>query len=177
MTSTTTTTQPLVLHAHPKGAAPLQIAILLQFLHVPYNVKLWTPGAITHDPRSGSIKSGALKHLNPNERLPILEDTNTRIVAWESGAIVSYLLRVYDIEGRFGPREEGGEKGRCEFEAWNMFLLTGLAPMMLYVQSSTDCFPSLLLSSPSSFFSSFRTPLADLSVLAKNHAFVFGISI
>lgn len=36
--------------------------------------------------------------LNPNGRVPTLEDPNTGIVLWESGAIIEYLVETYDKE-------------------------------------------------------------------------------
>ncbi|KAH0359267.1 hypothetical protein KCU65_g10053, partial [Aureobasidium melanogenum] len=34
--------------------------------------------------------------LNPNSRLPAIEDPNTNITVWESGAIILYLIEQYD---------------------------------------------------------------------------------
>ena len=115
--------KPLLLHAHPTGPNPLKIAVMLELLQLSYDVKLWALGS-----NPGGIKSGALRDLNPNERLPILEDPNTDVTSWESGAVINYLLREYDGGNKFGPR--GGKQEQVDFEKWNLFLLTNLGPMI-----------------------------------------------
>ncbi|KAH6667618.1 hypothetical protein B0J14DRAFT_676740 [Halenospora varia] len=62
--------KPLTLHAHHGGPNPYKIAICLEALSIPYNVK---------------------------PRVPVLEDPNARVTAWESHSILSYLLRTYDL--------------------------------------------------------------------------------
>ena len=38
--------------------------------------------------------------VNPNGRVPAIEDPNTGISLWESGAINEYLVDQYDKEGK-----------------------------------------------------------------------------
>ncbi|KAK6841575.1 glutathione S-transferase [Apiospora arundinis] len=117
--------QPLILHAHSTGPNPIKIAEALEFLKVPYEVKLWDFG---DDPQKG-VKGTAFLKLNENGRVPALEDPNTGVVSWESGACMNYLLRVYDKENKLGPRGSS-EQDIVDFDKWNMFLLTTLGPMM-----------------------------------------------
>jgi glutathione S-transferase len=44
------------------------------------------------------IKQEPYIQLNPNGRVPTIEDPNTGITLWESGAIVEYLIDTYDKE-------------------------------------------------------------------------------
>lgn len=56
-----------------------------------------------------------------------LEDPNTGVVSWESGAIMNYVRRVYDKENKLGPRGST-EQHIVDFEKWEYFLLTTLGP-------------------------------------------------
>ena len=125
MPSSTQTLKPLTLHAHESGPNPYKVAITLEVLAVPYDVRLWEFG----DDAAKGVKGKAFLAINENGRLPALEDPNTGVVSWESGAVINYLLRVYDTENRLGPRGDT-EQDRVDFDKWILFLLTGLAPMM-----------------------------------------------
>lgn len=115
--------QPLRLHAHEKGPNPLKISIALEALGLPYELTLWHGG---DDPKRG-VKGAAFLKINENGRVPALEDPNTGVVAWESGAIMNYLRRNYDKTNKIGPRGST-EQDIVDFEKWEYFLLTTLAP-------------------------------------------------
>lgn len=80
-------TKPLTLHAHASGPNPIKIAIALEALGVPYEVKLWDFG----DDATKGVKGKAFLAINENGRVPALEDPNTGVVSWESGAILNYM--------------------------------------------------------------------------------------
>lgn len=122
--------KPLTLHAHGTGPNPYKIAAALEFLKVPYEVKLWQFGDA-----SNGVKGPQFLAINENGRVPALEDPNTGVVSWESGAVMNYLLRVYDKEGKLGPRGQG-EQERVDFEKWEYFLLSTLGPMMVSIDSA-----------------------------------------
>ena len=115
---------PLLLHAHPKGPNPIKIAILLEYLSIPYDVKVWKGG---DDPEKG-VKGMKFFKINPNGRVPALEDPNTGIIAWESGAIMNYLRRTYDTGNKFGPRGPSAQD-LVDLEKWEYFFVTTMAPM------------------------------------------------
>jgi glutathione S-transferase len=117
--------RPLTLHAHSTGPNPYKIAIALEILSLPYEVRLWDFG---DDPQNG-VKGKAFLAINENGRVPALQDPNTGVVSWESGAVMNYLLRNYDKKNSLGPRGDS-EQDRVDLEKWTLFLLTGLAPMM-----------------------------------------------
>lgn len=56
-----------------------------------------------------------------------LEDPNTGVVSWESGAIMNYIRRSYDKDNKLGPRGPT-EQHIVDFEKWEYFLLTTLGP-------------------------------------------------
>jgi glutathione S-transferase len=64
-----------------------------------------------------------------HSRVPALEDPNTSITAWESGAIISYLLRQYDVSHRFSPSPSWTAQQSVDFDTWIAFLLSTLGPM------------------------------------------------
>ena len=117
--------QPLVLHAHATGPNPIKIALALEALHLPYAVQQWQFG---DDPNNG-VKGTAFLRINENGRVPALEDPNTGVVSWESGACMNYLRRVYDKQNSvLGPVGDS-EQDRVDFDKWEYFLLTTLGPM------------------------------------------------
>ncbi|KAK4988484.1 hypothetical protein LTR50_003888 [Elasticomyces elasticus] len=116
--------KPLILHAHGTGPNPYKVAMALELLSLPYEVKLWQFG----DAANG-VKGAKFLAVNPNGRVPALEDPNTGVVSWESGACVNYLLRKYDSAGKLGPRGDG-EQQKVDFDKWTFFLVSTLGPMM-----------------------------------------------
>lgn len=66
--------------------------------------------------------------------MPALEDPNNGVVSWESGAIIHYLLRAYDKTNKLGPRgkspgSEPTDQDHVDFNKWEFFLVSSLAPM------------------------------------------------
>ena len=119
-----TSIKPLTLHAHGTGPNPYKVAAALEFLDLPYEVKLWQFG----DADNG-VKGAKFTKINENGRVPALEDPNTGVVSWESGACINYLLRVYDKQNKLGPRSDS-EQDRVDFDKWIFFLLSTLGPSM-----------------------------------------------
>lgn len=116
--------QHLILHAHATGPNPIKIAIALEALLLPYTVQHWEFG---DNPQSG-VKGEAFLRINENGRVPALEDPNTGVVSWESGACMNYIRRVYDKKNLLGPVGDS-EQDRVDFEKWEYFLLSTLGPM------------------------------------------------
>ncbi|TIA67178.1 hypothetical protein D6C76_08839 [Aureobasidium pullulans] len=79
--------KPLILHAHATGPNPYKVAAVLEALSLPYNVKLWTFASDSH-----GVKGPEFLAINPNGRVPALQDPNTNITSWESMACINYLL-------------------------------------------------------------------------------------
>ncbi|PNS17662.1 hypothetical protein CAC42_3057 [Sphaceloma murrayae] len=116
--------KPLTLHSHNTGPNPYKVGIVLEALSVPYTVKNWDFG-----PAENGVKGPAYLKLNPNGRVPALEDPNTGVTAWESGACINYLLRVYDKDNKLGPKGES-EQDKVDFDKWTFFLVSTLGPML-----------------------------------------------
>ncbi len=85
--------KPIKLYGFGRTANPTKVAIMLEELGLPWeNV----PVAI------GDVKNPEYTAINPNGRLPSIQDPNTGITLWESGAILEYLNETYDKDGKFG---------------------------------------------------------------------------
>ena len=99
------------------GPNPSKIAIILEELGLLYEVVIV--------PLS-DIKKLEYTAVNPNGRLPSIQDPNTGIILWESGAIVEYLIEIYDKEHNlsFAP----GTPEHFHAKQWLFFQTTGQAP-------------------------------------------------
>ncbi|KAG9663922.1 glutathione S-transferase, partial [Aureobasidium melanogenum] len=116
--------KPLILHAHTTGPNPIKIAIALEKLKLPYEIKLWEFG---DNPENG-LKGAKFLAINENGRVPALEDPNSGVVSWESGAVMNYIRRKYDTENKLGPKGKS-EQDIVDFDKWEYFLLTTVGPM------------------------------------------------
>ncbi|KAH8776659.1 glutathione S-transferase [Diaporthe sp. PMI_573] len=76
--------KPIIVHTHG-GPNPWKVVIVLEELGVPYECRL-----------VADVKGEAYTKINPNGRTPAIEDPNTGITLWESGAILEYLVDTYD---------------------------------------------------------------------------------
>jgi len=92
-----------------------KISIALEEMALPYQVRVL-------DFASNEQKSDWYVRLNPNGRIPTLDDTG--FVIFESGAILIYLA---EKTGRFLPRDV---HGRSRVLQWLMFQMSAVGPMM-----------------------------------------------
>lgn len=102
--------KPITLYSHPgvrsryqtnhlakeltrdhQGPNPWKVAIILEELGLKYDTKIMDFTELKKDP---------FEKINPNGRVPAIEDPNTGINLWESGAIIEYLLETYDTENK-----------------------------------------------------------------------------
>lgn len=73
------------------GPNPWKVAIVLEELNLPYETKYMDMGDLKKEP---------FTKLCVNGRVPVIEDPNTGITLFESGAIVEYLAETYDKEDK-----------------------------------------------------------------------------
>ncbi|KAH8651951.1 glutathione S-transferase [Tricladium varicosporioides] len=83
--------QPIVLYSYPSGPNPWKVAILLQELGLPYETKSL---------EFVDMKKEPYVSLNPNGRVPAIQDPNTNVTLAESGAILQYLIETYDKDAK-----------------------------------------------------------------------------
>ncbi|KAL2166893.1 hypothetical protein VTG60DRAFT_2032 [Thermothelomyces hinnuleus] len=73
----------LKLYSHKRGPNPWNVALILEELDIPY---------VSEYLEFDQTKIEPYVSLNPNGKLPTLEDPNREVVLFESGAIIEYLI-------------------------------------------------------------------------------------
>ena len=114
--------QPVLLHGHASSPNPVKVAIVLEYLKIHYHIKIWD---ISDDPKQG-VRGTDFAKLSPNGRVPVIEDPNTGVKVWESGAIINYLKRQYDLSNILG---RPSLQGQADLEQWEHLLVTTVGPM------------------------------------------------
>ncbi|OCK81373.1 glutathione-s-transferase theta, gst [Lepidopterella palustris CBS 459.81] len=79
--------KPITLYGHISGPNPWKVAIVLEELGLPYDYKVVS---------FPDMKKEPYESKNPNGRVPAIDDPNTGITLFESGAIIEYLIDTYD---------------------------------------------------------------------------------
>ena len=84
-----------------------------------------TRSALHDENPPGGLKETPYTDINPNGRVPAIEDPNTGFVVWESGACKYYLTETYDKEHKLS-YASGPEK--YQVMSWLMFQMSGQGP-------------------------------------------------
>ncbi|KAI3281357.1 hypothetical protein DTO002I6_9856 [Penicillium roqueforti] len=108
--------QPITLYSHQYGPNPWKVALILEELNIPYKTQFVDFSEVKKDPY---VK------LNPNGRLPTIDDPNTGLQIWESGAIVEYLIETYDKGHRIS---YSASSENWQLKQWLFFQVSGQAP-------------------------------------------------
>lgn len=98
----------LRLHAFPPSPRAFKVLWCAHFLEIPYEL-------VFVDLTKGEQTSPQFTKLNPNARMPVLEEDG--YVLWESNAIVNYLAAKKPAAGLL-PTEI---RARCEAEKWQFW--------------------------------------------------------
>lgn len=112
-----TASKPIILYSHATGPNPWKVAIVLEELNLPYEMKMV---------EMPEMKRPDFEKINPNGRVPAIEDPNTGIVLWESGAIVEYLCETYDKAQALSYGDKSPEKHLIR--QWLYFQVSGQGP-------------------------------------------------
>ncbi|KAJ5658156.1 glutathione-s-transferase [Penicillium longicatenatum] len=86
--------QPITLYSHTRAPNPWKVALILEELGVPYQTKYLEFPETKQEPYLS---------LNPNGKLPAIEDPNHHVTLFESGAIIEYLVDLYDSKSILTP--------------------------------------------------------------------------
>ncbi|KAL1850620.1 hypothetical protein Plec18170_006905 [Paecilomyces lecythidis] len=109
--------KPIILYGHAGGPNPWKVAMVAEELGVPYEHKLLDFTELKKEP---------FITKNPNGRVPAIEDPNTGITLWESGAIVEYLVETYDKDKKIS--FEAGTPDYFHAKQWLHFQMSGQGP-------------------------------------------------
>ncbi|KAK0934282.1 hypothetical protein LTR29_014138 [Friedmanniomyces endolithicus] len=111
--------KPIKLYSHAGGPNPWKVAIFLNELDLPYETEFM---------QFPDLKKEPFESINPNGRVPAIEDPNTGMKVWESGAIIEYLLETYDESNKSGLLYTSGA-AKWEQKSWAYFQMSGQGPM------------------------------------------------
>jgi len=111
--------QTLPIHhvcANPSTLDAWKVAIVLSELDLPYNTVMVDMADMKKEP---------FTKINPNGRVPAIEDPNTGVTLWESGAINSYLVETYDKEHKLTYTTV---PEKFQVQQWLHFQMSGQGP-------------------------------------------------
>ncbi len=109
--------QPIKLYGHGPGPNPWKVVMVFEELDIPY---------VNTAVEWADMKKEPYESINPNGRVPAIEDPNTGITLWESGAILEYLVETYDKEHKIS--FEAGSKDYFLAKQWLHFQMSGQGP-------------------------------------------------
>ncbi|KAI1481799.1 hypothetical protein K445DRAFT_314995 [Daldinia sp. EC12] len=95
---------------------PMKVHIILEELNVPFEHKRV---------EFSEVKKEPFININPNGRVPAIEDPNTGVTLWESGAIIEYLIDNYDKEHKLS---YGTSPEKYLIQQWIAFQISGQGP-------------------------------------------------
>ena len=109
--------KPITLWGHDSGPNAWKVAMILEELNLPYTHKMI---------EFPDMKKEPYESINPNGRVPSIQDPNTGTTLWESGAIIEYLIDTYDKQHKisFAP----GSKEYYETKQWLFYQVSGQGP-------------------------------------------------
>ncbi|KAJ6128214.1 hypothetical protein N7471_009431 [Penicillium samsonianum] len=109
--------KPITVYGHGPGPNPWKVIMILEELNIPYIHK------IIDFP---DMKKEPYESINPNGRVPAIQDPNTDTLLWESGAIVEYLVDTYDKQNTIS--FAAGSKDYYLAKQWLHFQVSGQGP-------------------------------------------------
>ncbi|KAF2873784.1 glutathione S-transferase [Massariosphaeria phaeospora] len=108
--------KPIKVWLTPSGPNPWKVILVLEELSIPYEMESFP---------FPDVKKESYLTINPNGRVPAINDPNTGITLWESGAIILYLVEQYDKEGKLTYESL---RRKNEERQWLMFQVSGQGP-------------------------------------------------
>jgi glutathione S-transferase len=110
------TLKPIKIWGDKTTPNPPKVLIILEELNLPYEYI---------EVGFAELKQKPYTDLNPNGRMPTIEDPNTGLVLWETGAILQYLIGTYDKDGKIS-YSSGNEQ--WQQLQWLSYQISGQGP-------------------------------------------------
>jgi glutathione S-transferase len=108
--------QPIKVYITPSGPNPWKVVWIIEELGLPYEIESFSFEVVKQKPYID---------INPNGRVPAIQDPNSNLTLWESGAIIQYLIEQYDTSHKLSfPTLI--EKHLCN--QWLAFQISGQGP-------------------------------------------------
>ena len=107
----------LILYRFARGPNPWKVTGFLNELGISYETRYLT---------MKEAKQTPFLTINPNGLVPVIEDPNTGITLWDSGAILEYLAEIYDTHFQFSFPADTVEF--YHVKQWLYFQMSGQSP-------------------------------------------------
>ncbi|KAJ9606045.1 glutathione S- transferase, nitrogen catabolite repression regulator [Cladophialophora chaetospira] len=154
--------KPIVFYTHSTTPNPRKVAIFLEELAIPYTA---------NSVEISQVKQAPFTDVNPNGRLPAIEDPNTGVKLWESGAIIQYLIETYDKEGRL---TYTSSPEKYELNQWLMFQMSGQGPYFGQAAWFSHFHPEKIPSAIDRYKKEITRVVSVLDGWLQNHKFLVG---
>ncbi|KAL1862173.1 hypothetical protein Plec18170_000998 [Paecilomyces lecythidis] len=151
------------LQGHAGSPNPWKVLMVLEELQVPYELK-----PVDLD----DLKKEPYQSINPNGRVPALEDPNTGITIWESGAILEYLVDTYDKQHTIS--FSAGSKEYYESKQWLYYQVSGQGPYFGQAAWFTIYHPEKLPSAIERYVNEIRRVSGVLNRALENKEYLVG---
>ncbi|KAL3462286.1 glutathione S-transferase [Aspergillus heterothallicus] len=155
--------QAITLYGHGPSPNPWKVAAILAELGLSYDWK---------EIGNGQLKSEPYTLINPNGRVPAIEDANTGINVWESGAIIEYLVETYDKEHTIS--FEHGSKDYFLAKQWLHFQMSGQGPYFGQFTWFTKFHPEKVQSAVDRYLNEIRRVSGVLDGVLKDREYLVG---
>lgn len=155
--------KPIILYGHGPGPNPWKVVMVFEQLGLPYENK---------QVDFADMKKEPYESINPNGRVPAIEDPNTGITLWESGAILEYLVETYDKEHTisFAP----GTQEHFLAKQWLHFQVSGQGPYFGQAVWFTRYHPEKIESAKERYYNEIRRVSGVLDRVLKDKEYLVG---
>jgi glutathione S-transferase len=119
----------------------------------------------------GDLKKPPFEKINVNGRVPAIEDPNTGITLWESGAIIEYLTEVYDTKNTLS---FASSPEKYLVKQWLHFQMSGQGPYYGQAAWFAKFHPEQIDSAKDRYFEQIKRVLGVLNKALEGKQYLVG---